>query len=93
MRFVIVTGMSGAGKTTVLKMLEDVGYFCVDNLPIPLITKFAELLDTPANEINKVAIGIDIRSGQALGDIPAALELLKNKEIIYEILFSFIFRR
>ncbi len=87
MRFVIVTGMSGAGKTTVLKMLEDVGYFCVDNLPIPLITKFAELLDTPANEINKVAIGIDIRSGQALGDIPAALELLKNKEIIYEILF------
>lgn len=44
MRFVIVTGMSGAGKSTALKMLEDMGYFCVDNLPIPLIQKFAEML-------------------------------------------------
>ena len=43
MRFVIVTGMSGAGKSSVLKMLEDAGYFCVDNLPVPLILKFAEI--------------------------------------------------
>ena len=47
MRFVIVTGMSGAGKTTALKMLEDVGYFCVDNLPIPLMPKFVELAGLP----------------------------------------------
>lgn len=47
MRFVIVTGMSGAGKSTALKMLEDMGYFCVDNLPIPLMTKFAEMLSAP----------------------------------------------
>ena len=45
MRFVIVTGMSGAGKSSALKMLEDVGYFCVDNLPVALLDKFAEMLD------------------------------------------------
>ena len=53
MRLVIVTGMSGAGKSTALKMLEDMGYFCVDNLPVPLIPKFAELLAVPGTEMNK----------------------------------------
>lgn len=65
MRFVIVTGMSGAGKSTALKMLEDIGYFCVDNLPILLMPKFAEMMMTPDAEINQVALGIDVRSGQA----------------------------
>ena len=55
--------MSGAGKSTALKMLEDVGYFCVDNLPVPLVPKLAELLRVPNSEINKIALGIDIRSG------------------------------
>lgn len=62
MRFVIVTGMSGAGKSTALKMLEDVGYFCVDNLPIPLVEKFAELAAGTAQEYNLVALGLDVRS-------------------------------
>ena len=66
MRFVIVTGMSGAGKSTALKMLEDMGYFCVDNLPIALVTKFGEMLTTPDPELNRVALGIDVRSGEAL---------------------------
>ena len=52
MRCVIVTGMSGAGKSTALKMLEDVGYFCVDNLPVPLIPKMADLLRVPGSELN-----------------------------------------
>ena len=52
MRFVIVTGMSGAGKSTALKMLEDMGYFCVDNLPIMLLPKFAEMISTPNTEVN-----------------------------------------
>lgn len=56
MRFVIVTGMSGGGKRTALKMLEDVGYYCVDNLPVPLIEKFTELITMPNTEINKVAL-------------------------------------
>ena len=57
--------MSGAGKSTALKMLEDMGYFCVDNLPVPLIPKFAELLAVPGTEMNKAALGVDIRSGQS----------------------------
>ena len=65
MRFVIVTGMSGAGKSTALKMLEDMGYFCVDNLPVPLIPKLAELLVVPGSEMNKAALGVDIRSGES----------------------------
>lgn len=62
MRFVIVTGMSGSGKTAALKMLEDDGYFCVDNLPLELIGKFAELAGNPAQEYSKVAVGFDSRS-------------------------------
>ena len=56
MRFVVVTGMSGGGKSTVLKMLEDIGFYCVDNLPLLLIEKFVELIITPGSEITKVAI-------------------------------------
>lgn len=87
MRFVIVTGMSGAGKTTALKMLEDVGYFCVDNLPIPLMPKFMELAGHPGNEIDKVAIGVDIRSGEALGELERMLEKMSMTGFSYEILF------
>ena len=57
MRFVIVTGMSGGGKSTALRMLEDVGFYCVDNLPVPLIEKFVELIAMPNSEVGKVALG------------------------------------
>lgn len=87
MRFVIVTGMSGAGKSTTLKMMEDMGYFCVDNLPIPLIPKLAELITVPNGEINKVALGLDIRSGQHLKELGTILDDLDKAETGYEILF------
>lgn len=87
MRFVIVTGMSGAGKSTALKMLEDMGYFCVDNLPIQLMPKFAEMLSTPDAEINQVALGVDIRSGQALDGLEEQLSKMDVQGIRYEILF------
>ena len=87
MRFVIVTGMSGAGKSTALKMLEDVGYFCVDNLPIPLVPKLGELLMVPSTEINKIALGLDIRSGQSFQETEKALAELDKMQLSYEILF------
>ena len=87
MRFVIVTGMSGAGKSTVLKMLEDMGFFCVDNLPVMLIEKFAEIAHDDKLEVVNVAIGVDIRSGQALGEMSVCLETLKKRNFTYEILF------
>ena len=82
MRFVIVTGMSGAGKSTALKMLEDVGYFCIDNLPTALIPKLIELFKVQGSEFHKVALGIDIRSGT---NIKSMKEMLANME--REILF------
>ena len=88
MRFVIVTGVSGAGKSTVLKMLEDAHYFCVDNLPIPLIEKFAELaLGSNQGLSNQVALGIDIRSGQELPLLDKILERWRTDGIPFEILF------
>lgn len=87
MRFVIVTGMSGAGKSTALKMLEDVGYFCVDNLPLLLIRKFAELTYKQSIDVNNIALGVDIRSGQALSELEHVLEDLVAGGFQYEILF------
>ena len=87
MRFVIVTGMSGAGKSTALNRLEDMGYFCVDNLPISLISKFAEMAYTPGSEIQRVALGVDVRSGEALGKLEDVLEGMAAASQKYEILF------
>lgn len=87
MRFVIVTGMSGAGKSTTLKTLEDIGYFCVDNLPVQLIMRFAEIAYASDNDINNVAIGVDIRSGVYLEQLSECLKALKESQYHYEILF------
>ncbi|MBQ9871583.1 MAG: RNase adapter RapZ [Eubacterium sp.] len=87
MRFVIVTGMSGAGKSTALRTMEDLGYFCVDNLPVLLIEKFAEIVRDPNFKYDKVAVGIDIRSGKKLDDLSLMLLNLKNDNFTYEILF------
>lgn len=87
MRFVIVTGMSGAGKSTALKMLEDMGYFCVDNLPIPLLPGFVQMLQNTDTEMKKVALGLDVRSGQDLSGLKENLEAVDRDRIGYEILF------
>lgn len=87
MRFVIVTGMSGSGKRTAMKMLEDVGFYCVDNLPVALIEKFAELITTPSSEVNKVALGVDVRADQSFGSVRRILDQLKENGYLFEILF------
>ena len=87
MKFVIVTGMSGAGKSSALKILEDFGFFCVDNLPIKLVDKFADLTFNPNSEIEKVALGVDIRSGEMLPLLSDYLKLLEDSKREFEILF------
>lgn len=87
MRFVVVTGMSGGGKSTTLKMLEDMGFYCVDNLPVSLVEKFVELISLPNSEISKVALGLDVRSDQSFENTTKILEQLKNRGYNFEILF------
>ncbi len=85
MRFLIVTGMSGAGKSSVLKMLEDAGYFCVDNLPIQLVGKFVRLVFD--GQQKKIALGLDIRSGKSIEELDSVLERMKRLGYKFEILF------
>lgn len=87
MRMVIVTGLSGAGMSTALNMFEDMGYYCVDNMPVSLISKFAELVYASEDGYTNVALGIDIRSGNGLQELENVLEELVNKRYYYEILF------
>ncbi|MBO6239731.1 MAG: RNase adapter RapZ [Butyrivibrio sp.] len=87
MRFVIVTGMSGGGKSTAIHMLEDAGFYCVDNLPVSLIEKFAELITMPDNEINKVVLGIDARAGQQFEEVAGIIDSLKERGIPVEVLY------
>lgn len=87
MRFVIVSGMSGAGKSTALKMLEDAGYFCVDNLPIRLVKPFAKMAYDGETELDKIAVGMDIRSGSDLSKLEDILANMQEKEYSFEILY------
>ncbi|MGE5676068.1 MAG: RNase adapter RapZ [Mycobacterium leprae] len=87
MRLVIVTGMSGAGKTQAIKYLEDLGFFCVDNLPPALMPKMAELCVQSEGKLSRLALGIDIRGGQFFDHIVQALEELERTGFAYQILF------
>lgn len=87
MKFVVVTGMSGAGKRTAMKMLEDAGFYCVDNLPAALISTFVELITLPKSEITKVALGLDVRSDKSFEEISQSLKSMRENGLEYEILF------
>lgn len=87
MRFIIVTGLSGAGKSEATNTLEDMGYFCVDNLPPKLIKKFAEVCKQSQGSIDKVALVMDIRGGIFFDDLFESLSELSREQFRYEILF------
>ena len=86
MKIVIVTGMSGAGKRTALKVLEDAGYYCVDNLPVELVLKFVELAMASRRQVN-IAIGVDVRVGDTFSDLTKVLERMQHRKYEYEVLF------
>lgn len=86
MRFVIVTGMSGGGKSTAMKMLEDAGFYCVDNMPVALIEKFMELISMPDSDIQKAALGLDVRASQSFAEVNDIVTGLR-KNYTFEILF------
>ncbi|HOJ09648.1 MAG TPA: RNase adapter RapZ [Clostridiales bacterium] len=87
MEFLVITGMSGAGKSLVAKYMEDLGYFCVDNLPPALIPKFAEIISQNNGKVQKIALVIDVRGGELLNDIFPGLNALKQLGFTYKILF------
>ncbi|OOB78840.1 MAG: glmZ(sRNA)-inactivating NTPase [Epulopiscium sp. Nele67-Bin002] len=87
MEFIIVTGMSGAGKTTAIKFFEDIGYYCIDNLPPALLLNFIELIQDKQHSYKKMVLGIDIRGGILFEDLFMSLDVLKSKEFLYKIIF------
>ncbi len=86
-RLVIITGMSGAGKTQVMRFMEDLGYFCVDNLPPALIPKFAELCEQSAGRVTKIALVVDIRGGEFFDQLMQVLGEMDQQDILTEVLF------
>ena len=87
MEYTILTGMSGAGKSTALKVLEDIGYFCVDNLPVPLLDKFLEVAVSAGDRYQKTAFGIDIRSGDSLEDLLGVINDLRKKDVALRLIY------
>ena len=86
-RLVIITGMSGAGKTQVMRFMEDLGYFCVDNLPPALIPKFAELCEQSGGRVTKIALVVDIRGGEFFDQLMQVLGEMDQQDMMTEVLF------
>ena len=88
MELLIVTGMSGSGKSSVMDVMEDIGYYCIDNIPPKLITQFVDLCRQSENGIQKIAVAVDIRSGDMFAEIFHSWQLLKsNKDVQVKVLF------
>ena len=87
MKFIIVTGLSGSGKSEAMKSLEDMGFYCVDNLPPTLIPKFAELCYQSNSNIDKVALGIDVRGRKFFEALHESLNVLRNEKYPFEVLY------
>lgn len=87
MQFVIVTGLSGSGKSCAMNVLEDIGFYCVDNMPPQLISKFADISVHSGGKLEKVAIAVDIRSGDMFPELASVCEKMKSKGLDIKILY------
>ena len=86
MKVIIITGLSGAGKTQAVNFLEDFGYYCIDNMPPALIKNFIDLVLSEQSDIEKLFV-VDIRGGEFFGDLQSAIDQLKESQTGYKILF------
>lgn len=87
MKVIIITGLSGAGKTQAANFMEDFGYYCIDNMPPALIKNFIELVLSEKSGIKKAAFVVDIRGGEFFGDLKGAIQQLKESQTDYQVLF------
>jgi len=87
LRAVVVTGLSGSGKTTALHVLEDLGFYCIDNLPVALVPRFVELWERSREDVSRVALGIDARERRFLADFPRVLDELRGSGVRVEVLY------
>lgn len=87
MKVIIITGLSGAGKTQAVNFLEDFGYYCIDNMPPALIKNFIDLVLSEQSDIKKAAFVVDIRGGEFFGDLQSAIDQLKESQTDYKVLF------
>jgi len=84
---VVVTGLSGSGKSTAIKVLEDLGFYCIDNLPVALIPRFVELWESAREEMRRVALGLDVRERHFLAEFPHVFEELRSRGVAVEVLY------
>lgn len=87
LRAIVVTGLSGSGKSTALHVLEDLGFYCIDNLPVALLPRFIELWESSREEVRRVALGIDARERRFLHDFPRVFEELRAAGVHLEVLY------
>ena len=87
MRAVIITGLSGSGKSGTIKALEDIGYYCIDNLPVPLVRTFVELSESMGGEIQKFAMVVDARDQKHIDQLPEMIRALSAEGHIFELVF------
>ncbi|MBE7025520.1 MAG: RNase adapter RapZ [Ruminococcaceae bacterium] len=87
MKFIVISGMSGAGRTRALRCLEDMNFYCVDNLPPVLVSKFAEMCSQSQGKLDHVAVVVDVRSGSMFRELEGQLQEMKKKDLPYELLF------
>ena len=87
LRLVVVTGLSGSGKSTAIRVLEDLGFYCIDNLPVALIPRFVELWESSQEEVRRVALGIDVRERHFLDEAPRVFQELRTSGVALEVLY------
>ena len=87
LQLVIVTGLSGSGKSTAIRVLEDLGFYCIDNLPVALIPRFVELWETSREEVRRVALGIDVRERHFLDEFPRVFDEVRAQGVELEVIY------